>query len=365
MRESVERFFRDSYSFDKRSARLKSTPGFDPAIWQQFADFGWLAAPFSEDDGGIGGGAAEAAIVMEGIGRNLALEPYLPSVVLAGGLVATLGTSEQKNGYLPQLMDGSLRLALAFAEPQSRYNLADCVTTARAQDNGFVLNGRKSVVLGGAAADAFVVVARARGEQRQADGISLFLVPRDACGLSIKAYPTMDGLRACELELDNVQVGASSVLGALHESFAPLERAIDNGIAAIAAEAVGAMSALFDMTLDYLKTREQFGRPLAANQALQHRMVDMYIALEESKTLVAYGIRSLDNSDGSARKRALSAVKIQIGRAARLIGQEAVQLHGAMGVTDECPVSHYFKRLTMIDVTFANVSWHEQRFAAN
>jgi alkylation response protein AidB-like acyl-CoA dehydrogenase len=365
MRESVERFFRENYTFDRRKAVLQSPCGFDPAIWQHFADFGWLAAPFSEDDGGIGGGVTEAAIVMEGIGRNLALEPYLPSVVLAGGLLAALGTTAQKSDYLQRLVDGSLMMALAFVEPQSRYDLADCLTTARLHGDGFVLDGRKSVVLGGADAGAFIVVARSQGGPRHAHGISLFIVPRDTTGVSTTPYPTIDGLRACELTLDGVHVAAASLLGPLHESIAPLERAIDTGIAAIASEAVGAMSALFDLTLDYLKTREQFGRPLGANQALQHRMVDMHIALEETRALAGYGIRSLANSDCKARKKALSALKIQTGRAARLIGQEGVQLHGAMGVTDECPVSHYFKRLTMIDVAFGNVSWHEQRFAAN
>lgn len=363
LQASVERFFRDEYPFEKRRQILAAPPGFDAAVWQQFADFGWLAAPFPEEDGGIGGGLKEAVIVMEGVGRSLAVEPYMPNVVLAGGLLSLLGNDRQKS-LLQDMMEGRRRLALAFAEPQSRYVLHDCATLATRKREGFVLDGRKSVVLGGATADTVIVVARTAGEQRDMHGLSLFLVPSDAEGVSVRAYPTIDGLQACDLLLEQVYLQESCLLGSLHEGLAPIESVVDAGIAAISAEAVGAMSALFDLTLDYLKTRKQFGRTLGSNQALQHRMVDMHIALEETKALLGHGINCLDQPASEMRTKALSALKIQAGRAGRMMGQEAVQMHGAIGVTDECPVSHYFKRLTMIDLTFGNVSWHEQRFAA-
>jgi len=361
LHESVERFFRDDYTFEKRGAALASPARFDAKVWQRFAEFGWLAAPFSEEDAGIGGSMQEAAMVMEGIGRSLATEPYLPNVVLAGGLLAALGTVQQKASLLQPMMDGALMLALAFTEPQSRYRLSDCATSAERQDGGFVINGHKCVVLGGSCAQTFIVAARTAGAQLDRHGISLFVVPGDTPGVSVRPYPTIDGMSAADLVLQSVRLPQSALLGTLHEGLEPLEKSIDSGIVAIAFEAVGAMSALLELTLEYLKTRTQFGHPLGANQALQHRMVDMHIALEETRALAGHALHRLDE-EPRLRRKAVSALKIQTGRASRLIGQEAVQMHGAMGVTAESPVSHYFKRLTMIDTVFGNVSWHEQQF---
>ncbi|WP_334189197.1 acyl-CoA dehydrogenase family protein [Noviherbaspirillum sp.] len=363
LRDSAERYFREHYTFEKRRAALGAATGAADKAWQQFAGFGWLAAPFAEADGGIGGGPVEAAIMMEAIGRSLVLEPYLPSVILCGGLLAALGSDTQKRDWLQPLQEGTSTLALAFAEPQSRYDLHDCVSTAQAHDGGYLLNGHKAVVLGGANASGYIVLARTRGERRSADGLSLFLLPRGAEGIGMIPYPTIDGSNACELRLENVRAGHGALLGNLHAAADALEKVIDAGAAAIAAEAVGAMAALLDLTLDYVRTRQQFGRPLGANQALQHRLVDMHIALEETRALVTHATGSLETGDAVSRGKAVSAAKIQAGKAGRLIGQEAVQMHGAMGVTDESPVSHYFKRLTAIDVCFGNVSWHEQRFA--
>lgn len=363
LRDSTERYFREHYTFEKRRAALSATPIAKSEIWQQFAEFGWLAAPFSEADGGLGGGPVEAAIVMESIGRSLALEPYLPTVILCGGLIAALGSDAQKHAWLQSIQEGADLFALAFAEPQSRYNLNDCMCTAQEHDGGYLLNGHKAVVLGGAQASSFFVVARTRGEQHSPDGLSLFSVPRGAQGLDVLPYPTIDGLNACELRLQNVRVEHDALLGKVHEAAAALEKVIDTGTAALAAEALGAMTVLLDLTLDYVKTRQQFGRPLGANQALQHRLVDMHIALEETRVLVTHATASLENDDAASRSKAVSAAKIQTGKASRLIGQEAVQMHGAMGVTDESPVSHYFKRLTAIEVCFGNTSWHMQRFA--
>ncbi len=363
LRDSAERYFREHYTFEKRRAALGAATGVESETWRQFAEFGWLAAPFSEADGGIGGGPAEAAIMMEAIGRSLVPEPYLPAVILCGGLLAALGSDAQKQSWLQPLQEGTSVPALAFAEPQSRYDLNDCLSTAREHDGGYLLNGHKTVVLGGAHASAYIVVARTRGGQRSPDGLGLFFVPRASKGLDITAYTTIDGSNACELRLQDVRVGHDAVLGNPHEAAVALETIIDAGAAAVAAESLGAMAALLDLTLDYLKTRQQFGRPLGANQALQHRLVDMHIALEETRVLVAHATASLESGDADSRAKAVSAAKIQAGKAGRLIGQEAVQMHGAMGVTDESPVSHYFKRLTAIDVCFGNASWHEQRFA--
>lgn len=362
LRESVQRYIHDAYDFEARRTRLAE--GFDPVVWAQFAELGWLAAPFSDDHGGLGGGAVERAIVMEGMGQCLALEPYLSTVVLAGTLIAEAGSPAQQAERLPSLMDGSARLALAYAEPWARYELACCETRAATDGPNHVLTGSKVVVFGARDAQTLIVAARTAGEVSDAEGITLFLVPSDAKGLSRTDFVTMDGRSASNLSLDQVVVEPAQMLGPLHGGLPLLELAIDHGTAAVASEAVGAMSVLLDLTLDYLKTRKQFGRPLSANQALQHRLVDMHIAVEESRVMALHAAHSLLQADPAARRKAVSAAKVCTGQAGRLVGQEAVQMHGAMGVTDECAASHYFKRLTMIELSFGNTDWHEQRYAA-
>ncbi|MEN2977527.1 acyl-CoA dehydrogenase (plasmid) [Tistrella bauzanensis] len=378
LRESVERFMRDVYAFTTRQKLLKQAwnDGAGAAEaraahagphWRRFAELGWLAVPFTEDDGGIGGGPVDFGIVMEGIGRGLAIEPVLPTV-LAARLVAELGTADQKASWLTPALEGRKRLALAFAERQSRYDLTDCATTATASgatasDDGWVLDGAKAVVLGGHAADGFVVVARSAGARRDADGISLFLVDADAAGLSVRAYRTNDGTGAADISLRQVAVPASALLGRAGQGAGDLERAVDFAIAAVASEAVGVMAALCEQTLEYLKTRRQFGRPLGDNQVLQHRMVDMVIATEEARSAALHGALMMAVDDPRARARALSLTKIEIGRTATRVGQEAVQLHGAMGVTEELAIGHYFKRLTAIAASFGDIDWHTRRVA--
>jgi alkylation response protein AidB-like acyl-CoA dehydrogenase len=363
LRESVERFVRDEYDFARRRKLVASELGHDARCWQQYADFGWLAVPFSEDDGGIGGDATDVGIVMEGVGRGLLLEPYLANVVLAGGLLGLLGSAAQKAEWLQPMMGGERKLALAHAEPGSRYETSHCETTLTRQGDKLVLNGRKSLVLGGDAADAFIVIARSSGAVGDAAGLTAVWVAADAPGLTVRRYPTHDGARAADLSFDAVGVPASHVIGTEGGAFDALELVLDRAIAAVASEAVGAMSALVDMTLDYLKTRKQFGRTIGTNQALQHRMVDMHIALDEARSMALYGALMLKEPDAAARRKALSATKIEIDRTARLVGQEAVQLHGAMGVTEELAVGHYFKRLSMIGVSFGDASWHLRRHA--
>lgn len=357
LRESVERFVREEYDFAHRRKLVTSEQGHDERHWRSYADFGWLAVPFSEEDGGIGGDATDTGIVMEGVGRGLLLEPYLANVVLAGGMLAALGSAEQKAKFLQPMMTGEHKLALAYAEPGSRYEIDHCTTTARKDAEGWALDGAKSLVHGGTAADFIVVVART------ANGLGAFVVDAKAQGVSVHGYATHDGSRAADVTLRGVRLDDARLLGQEGEALAALERVIDQAIAAVASEAVGAMATLVDMTLDYLKTRQQFGRPIGTNQALQHRMVDMYIALDEARSMALYGALMLREADAPARRKALSAVKIEIDRTAKRVGQEAVQLHGAMGVTEELAVGHYFKRLSMIGVSFGDSSWHLRRHA--
>ena len=363
LRESVERFVRDEYDFARRRRLAATDPGHDEACWRQYADFGWLAVPFSEEEGGIGGDATDTGIVMEGVGRGLLLEPYLANVVLAGGMLSALGSTAQKAEWLQPMMAGERKLALAYAEPGSRYEVGHCATTARRSGDGWVLDGRKALVYGGATADTCIVIARTGGQPEDADGLSAFAVDVGTPGLTVIPYALHDGQRCADLALEGVQLGADRLLGEPGQALPALERVVDQAIAAVASEAVGAMSSLVDMTLDYLKTRQQFGRPIGTNQALQHRMVDMYIALDEARSMALYGALMLAEPDAAARRKALSATKIEIDRTARLVGQEAVQLHGAMGVTEELAVGHYFKRLSMIGVSFGDRDWHLRRYA--
>lgn len=363
LRESVERFVRDEYDFARRRRLAATDPGHDEACWRQYADFGWLAVPFSEEEGGIGGDATDTGIVMEGVGRGLLLEPYLANVVLAGGMLSALGSAAQKAEWLQPMMAGERKLALAYAEPGSRYEVGQCATTARRSGDGWVLDGRKALVYGGATADTCIVMARTGGQPEDADGLSAFAVDVGTPGLTVIPYALHDGQRCADLALEGVQLGADRLLGEPGQALPALERVVDQAIAAVASEAVGAMSSLVDMTLDYLKTRQQFGRPIGTNQALQHRMVDMYIALDEARSMALYGALMLAEPDAAARRKALSATKIEIDRTARLVGQEAVQLHGAMGVTEELAVGHYFKRLSMIGVSFGDRDWHLRRYA--
>lgn len=356
--ESVARFVRDQYPFSRRQRRLAGDDGED--LWQRFAELGWLAIPFAEEDGGIGGSAVDVGIVMEGIGRALALEPYLPNL-LATQLLVRLASVATRERYLPAVLTGERRMALAFIERGRRYQPAYCSTTARAEGADYIITGHKSLVLGGQYADDYLVIARTDGQPADRHGLSLFLVERDHPGLQVRRYRTNDGLGAVDLTFEDLKVSGQARLGEPHEALPELERTLDIGVAYQAWEAVGAMAALCDATLEYLKTRKQFGKPLGDNQALQHRMVDMFIAVEEARSSALHGTLMVDAEDADERQRCLSLTKIAVDRCARLVGQEAVQLHGAMGVTDELSVGHYFKRLTAIAATFGDSDWHARR----
>ena len=362
--ESVARFVRNEYEFETRRALVASDPGFGAGNWAKFAELGWLAIPFSEADGGLGADPVAAMVLMEQFGRGLVVEPYVPGVLLGGGLVAAAGDAVQRSRLLGGVIAGDTHLAFAHGEPGGRYTPSHVAARAEARGGGYTLTGAKSVVYNAAAADHIVVSARTAGETTDEAGISLFLVPRGADGLTLRPYRTIDGLRAAEVALDGVSVGDDALLGAEGGAFPVIEAVTDRAVAAVCAEALGVMDVLRETTLEYLKTRKQFGRPLGSFQALQHRAVDMLIACEEARSLVLMATLGLD-APAPERRRAVSAAKAHIGRAGRKVGQEAVQMHGGMGVTDELKVGHYFKRLTMIDTFFGDAAHHLDRFADN
>jgi len=362
LKDSVERFVRESYTLQARRALAAAEPGYSERHWAQMAELGWLGVNVPEAFGGIGGGPVETMVIMEAFGAGLVLEPFLPSVVLGGGLVAAAGSEAQKQAVLPALAAGELKLAFAYVERQSGYDLFDVETTATRRGDGYVLHGAKGVVVGAPSAHTLVVSARTAGGSRERDGIGLFLVPRDARGLGIRGYHTVDGLRAAEVSLDGVAVGADAVLGDPEGATPIMESVAERASAALCAEAVGAMDVVVHGTGEYLKTREQFGRPIGAFQALQHQMVDMLIASEEARSITYVATLRLNDADPRVRARAVSGAKHLIGRHGRLIGQCGVQLHGGMGMSEDMSVGHYFKRLAMIDIMFGDHAWHLRRY---
>ncbi len=363
IRDMAERFFRDEYDLETRRKHQAKDGGFCRETWAQFAEMGWLALGIPEDLGGVGGGAVEMAILMEAMGGGLAVEPFLSTVVLGGSLLREGAAEDVREELLSRLAAGELLLSFAYAEAQSRYDLNDVATRARADGDGYVIDGAKIVALHAGTADKIAVTARTSGEDRDRDGITIFLIDADAPGLSVRDYPTVDGLRAGDLALEGVRVGADAVLGSVGGGLELAESVVDRAAALVAAEAAGAMAALTRGTVDYLKERKQFGRPLGDFQALQHRMTEMYMETELTRSLAYMAAVLQDGEDRAAARRASSQAKAKAGQAGRLIGQEAVQLHGGMGVTDEMPVGHYFKRLTMIDHSFGDSAHHLDRLA--
>ena len=362
LQDSIQKFIQNDYSFERRQAIVQEEAGFSRDNWRAFAELGWFGVPFSEADGGFGGTAIESMIMCEQFGKGLVVEPFLATVVLAGGVLKIAGNAAQKQQYLAGVIDGSLQGALAFAEPQGRFNLADLTTTATQSDSGYVLNGYKAVVLNGPAADFLVVSARTSGAQRDADGVSLFIVPADAPGISRRDYPTVDAFSASELTFSDVALDADALLGELGNGLPVIEQVVDEGILAVGSEAVGCMEVLYKDTVEYCKTREQFGQPIGKFQVLQHRMVDMFMEHEQAKSLMFMAAMRMDEGYGEQAKKAVSAFKVQVGKSGRFVGQNAIQQHGGMGMTEELNIGHYFKRLTMIDTLFGNVDFHLKRF---
>ena len=362
IRDSLSRLIREQYDFDTRRKVIESESGWRPEMWAQFAELGLLMAPFSEEDGGLGGGPIDAMVVMEEFGKGLVVEPYVPSVVCGGGFLKR-GNDAQKEEYLSGVMSGETIFAFAYAEPRGRYNLADLETTAKKDGAGFILNGHKAVVIGAPWATHFIVTARTSGDRRDSKGVSVFVVAKDTQGVSTRDYPTVDGRRASEVYFENVSVGAESVIGEVDNGLPLIELVTDEAIAAICAEACGAMKVAHAMTVEYSRQRKQFGVPIGKFQVLQHRMVDMFMEHEQSISMTYMATLKIDE-DEVTRKKAASAAKVRIGQAGRFVGQEAIQIHGGMGMTDELAVGHYFKRLTMIDSEFGNVDHHLKRYTA-
>jgi len=362
LRNSVSKFLADNYKFEFFKNNSRTDPGWSPSVWKQFAELGLMAAPLSEEYGGLGGGPLDTMVVMEEFGRSLVVEPYAQTVVVGGGFLGR-GSEAQKAEWLPRIATGETVMAFAFAEPQGRFNYADLTTTAKTHGSGFVLNGQKAVVLGGPWADTLIVTARTAGGQRDDKGTSVFLVDKKSKGVVTRDYPTIDGQRASEITFENVDVPTANLIGAPDDGLELVEQVTDAAIAAHAAEAVGAMKVLLDATVEYSKTRKQFGVPIGKFQALQHRMVDMFMNYEQSAS-IALMVNLKLGETAVERKKAASAAKVQIGKAGRFIGQNAVQIHGGMGMTDELNVGHYFKKLTMLDTLYGNVDYHLKRYAS-
>src|SRR5262245_36473107 len=359
LRDSVRKFVEKDYGFETRRGLLKSELGYSKDNWRGFAELGWTALPFSEADGGLGGKAVDTMIVLEELGKGLVLEPYLPSIVFAGGLLRRAG-SAVKQRFLPGLIGGETTAAVAYAEPESRFDLAQVSTSAKREGDGFVLNGKKIAVLAGHAADVLVVSARTAGARGDRSGITLFAIDAKAPGVQRVGYPTVDGLRAANIALEGVKVGKDQIVGELDQGLSLLEPVSDEVIVGLAAEATGIMEVLYKSTVAYTKERKQFGVPISSFQVLQHRMVDQFMEYEQFKSLMYWATMCQDA--GRELPKAASSLKIMLSRSGKLVGQAAIQNHGGMGMTEELAVSHFFKRLTMIDLTLGNGDYHLDRY---
>lgn len=363
LRDSVERLLADRYTFEKRKGFLGEADGWSRAMWEQYAELGLLGLPFAEEQGGFGGGAIDVMLVMQALGRALTLEPYLATVVLAGTALRLAASPTQQAALIPQIAEGNLLVAVAHGERQARYDLADVLTTAKPKGGGWVIDGAKSVVAHGDSADKLIVSARTAGRRDDADGITLFLVDGNAAGVARRAYTMRDGSRAAEIALAGVEVGSDAVLGVVGAGYPVIARVVEAGIAATAAEAVGAMEAMQAMTLEYLKTRQQFGRIIGENQALQHRASEMFMSLEQGRSLAMLAAMMVDEPDAKERAQTLSTVKVGVGQAARFVSQNAVQLHGGIGMTEEYAVGHYFRRIMVIEHSFGDIAHHLSKLA--
>ncbi len=361
LRDTVASFLGDKYDFETRRGIVKSDAGWRGDYWKAFAEeLGILGAPFSEELGGLGGGATENMIVLEEFGKALVIEPYLGTVVIGGGFLKHSGYAGAAE-LIGQIIGGRAIFAFAYAEPQARYTWRDIKTTAKKDGSGYLLNGHKAVVVGAPWASHLIVTARTGGGQRDEGGVSVFVVDKAAKGVVTRDYPTVDGQRASEVFFENVSVPADALIGSEGAGLPLVEKVIDEAIAGVGAEAVGVLRKLLEGTLDYTKQRKQFGQPIAQFQVLQHRMVDMFIQVEQSVSMTYMATIKLDEADDE-RAKAISAAKVQIGRACKFVGQNAIQLHGGMGMTDEMAIGHYFKRATVIEGLFGSVDHHLRRY---
>jgi alkylation response protein AidB-like acyl-CoA dehydrogenase len=364
LRDALTRQLERSYGFDKRKQIVASESGISDKVWQQLAELGALAVALPEAHGGLGGNAVDTLVVMHALGRRLVVEPYLPTVVLGAGLLLEAG-SEAQRAILPAVAAGEKYLALAHDEADARYLLSYVTAQAKRDPDGggFVLDGDKQVVLGGEAAHQLIVSARTSGAPDDAAGITLFVVDASAAGVSRHGYRTQDSHRAADVKLTGVRVPASAVLGEVGGGHALLERAVERAIAAVCAESLGIMEVLLDLTGSYVKTRKQFGVPIGTFQALQHRLADMLMRVEQARSMAYLAANTVDSTDVAERRRVFAAAKAMVAQAARFVGQQAIQLHGGIGTTDEAQVSHYFKRLTVLELAFGDADHHLGRYS--
>jgi alkylation response protein AidB-like acyl-CoA dehydrogenase len=361
VRDSIARFVQDDYDWDTRKAIVASEKGLSPDNWKLFAELGWLSIPFAEEHGGFGGNIVDLSVVMEELGKGLVVEPYFPTVVLFGGLIARAGNEAQRAEWLPRVIGGDVLGGFAYVERQSRFALHDCLTTATRSGDGFVLNGEKVVVFNGEQADHLVVLARTSGEQSDRTGLSLFIVEASAAGIDKMNYPMMDGQRVANVTFKDVALSADALVGEEGNALALVEALVDEAIIALASEAVGIMGVLNTKTLEYAKTREQFGVAIGSYQALQHRMVDTMMAYEQCKSLLFKALCEY-KQDPAMAAETIHALKVLIDRNAKHVFGEAIQIHGGMGMTDELDIGHYAKRLMMINTTFGDANFHRNRF---
>lgn len=362
LRDSVDKYVREHCTAERHRSLCATDPGFDPAAWQLFAQLGWLSVPFDEALGGIGGGATDVMVVAEALGKGLVREPFLHTVVTCGVFLQRGATPEQQAHYISPIIEGSAQWAFAFAEQGSGYNLAKVAASARPEADGFLLNGKKLAVLNAHCADHLIVSARTSGAVDDREGLTLFIVDGNATGVSRENFVAVDGSRGAHVQLDNVRVTADQVLGEQDAGLALMESVIDTVIVALGAEAVGSMQALLDATVEYTKTREQFGQPISKFQVLQHRMADMFLKLEETRSLLLNAAIQLDEGSSEAAA-ACAALKVKVAEAGRYVAQEAVQLHGGIGMTDELVVGHHYKRLMVLSRLYGDEAWYLQKFA--
>src|SRR3981189_944445 len=365
LKDSVDGLLTDAYDFEQRKKYMKEKGGWSKAIWGKLAEQGLLGLPFSDADGGFGGGAAATMIVMEALGKAMMLEPYLAAVVIAGGFLRHGASEAQKAAHIPSIIDGSKTFAFAQLEKNSRYDLNDVATTAKKKGDGWIIDGEKFVVLNGESADTLVVTARTKGGQRDTNGIGVFLVPGNAKGVSKKGYPTQDGLHAADITFTGVEVGADAAIGDPENGLALIEQVVDDARIAMCAEAVGAMDESLKSTVEYLKTRTQFGVPIGSFQTLQHRAADIVVAVEQARSMSMFATMASDFGDAKERATAVAAAKGQIGKSLKFVGQPSIPLHGGIGMTQEAKIGHYFKRLTMIENTFGDTDYHLRRVTSS
>ena len=362
IKDSVSRFVRDEYDFDTRRSIIDSEEGISRKFWTMFAELGWLSVPFAEEYGGFGGSVEDIAAVMEELGKGIVVEPYASTVVVFGGLLSASDNSALKEEVIPTVIDGSCMGSFACVEAQSRYELSDVATTAAAADGGYTINGEKTVVANGGTANKFVVSARTSGGQFDRDGVSLFLVDATTAGVDVKSYKMMDGLSAATVTFKDVVVTESQLLNAAGEGMALIDQVMPQILMALSAEALGIMATLNTLTVEYTKVRQQFDTPISSFQALQHRMVDTFMACEQAKSMLYRCLCQAGEDDRQALSKSVHALKATVARYGRLVGEEAIQIHGGIGMTDELNVGHYVKRLMMINVSFGDGDFHQKKF---